>query len=463
MSVGGEAYSSVLAHAMKHAEAWLATVGERRVGPRAGADALVSSFGGALPEGPTPPEEVVDLLGAQAEPGLMAIQSGRFYGWVMGGTLPIALAADWLVSAWDQNTGLRYATPATAALEEIAGTWVLDLLGLPDADVGFVTGATMANFACLAAARSKVLGGVGWNLQRDGLTGGPRIRVIVGAERHDTIDLALRYLGLGEPQTVAVDDQGRIRVDSLEEALRTVHPGEPLIVCLQAGNVHSGAFDPMVKAIEVAHRHGAWVHMDGAFGLWAGASPKLRHLVDGIAAADSWGTDAHKTLNVPYDCGIAIVTDRVALRAALGAHASYLITDDSAPGDPLEKVPEFSRRARGVPVWATLRSLGRAGVADLVERLVRHAQALAEGIATIEGARVLNDVDYTQVCVSFGDNQRTRDVVARLIADGTVWMSGSRWHDQDVLRVSVSNWATDEADVSRSVDAVRKAAAAVAM
>lgn len=463
MSIRGEAYSSVLAHARKHAEAWLAMVGERRVGPRVGADALVSSFGGALPEEPTPPEDVIDLLGAHAEPGLMAMQSGRFYGWVIGGTLPVALAADWLVSAWDQNTGLRYATPATAALEEIAGAWLLDLLGLPAADVGFVTGATMANFACLAAARSSVLARVGWNLQRDGLSGGPRIRILAGAERHETIDLALRYLGLGEPQTVAVDDQGRIRADSLEEALRTVDPGAPSIVCLQAGNVHSGAFDPMVDAIDVAHRHGAWVHVDGAFGLWAAASPKLRHLVDGIAAADSWGTDAHKTLNVPYDCGIAIVTDRVALRSALGAHASYLITDDSGPGDPLEKVPEFSRRARGVPVWATLRSLGRAGVADLVERLVWHAQALAEGIATIEGARVLNDVDYTQVCVSFGDDERTRDVVARLIADGTVWMSGSRWHDQDVLRVSVSNWSTDEADVERSVDAVRNAAAAVAV
>ncbi len=341
------------------------------------------------------------------------------------------------------------------------GCWICS--GCPPADVGFVTGATMANFACLAAARSKVLARVGWNLQRDGLAGAPRIRTLAGAERHETIDLALRYLGLGEPQTVAVDDQGRIRTDSLEEALHTADPGAPLIVCLQAGNVHSGAFDPMVDAIDVAHRYGAWVHVDGAFGLWAAASPKLRHLVDGIAAADSWGTDAHKTLNVPYDCGIAIVPDRVALRAALGAHASYLVTDDSGPGDPLEKVPEFSRRARGVPVWATLRSLGRAGVADLVERLVRHAQALAAGIATIEGARVLNDVDYTQVCVSFGDDERTRDVVARLIAGGTVWMSGSRWHDHDVLRVSVSNWSTDEADVERSVDAIRSAAAAVAM
>ena len=461
MSTRRDAYTAVLARAKTQAERWLATVGERRVGPRASADELVGSFGGSLPEGPTPAEEVIDLLGTHAEPGLMAIQSGRFYGWVMGGTLPVALAADWLVSAWDQNTGLRYATPTTAALEEVAGAWLLELLGLPDADVGFVTGATMANFTCLAAARWQVLARLGWKLERDGLSGAPRVRVLVGAERHDTIDLALRYLGLGEPEPVAVDDQGRIRVDALEEALRTVDPGAPLIVCLQAGNVHSGAFDPMAEAIEVAHRHGAWVHVDGAFGLWAAASPRLRHLVEGIAAADSWATDAHKTLNVPYDCGIAIVTDRVALRSALGAHASYLISDDSGPGDPLEKVPEFSRRARGVPVWASLRSLGRAGVADLVERLVHHAQALATGIATIDGACVLNDVDYTQVCVSFGDDRRTQEVGARLIADGTVWMSGSRWRDQAVLRVSVSNWSTDETDVQRSLDALRTAAAAV--
>ena len=359
MSIGGDAYSPVLAHAKKHAEAWLATVGERRVGPRVAADALVASFGGGMPEGPTPPEDVVDLLGAHAEQGLMAIQSGRFYGWVMGGTLPVALAADWLVSAWDQNTGLRFATPATAALEEVAGAWLLDLLGLPDADVGFVTGATMANFACLAAARSKVLDQVGWDLQRDGLTGAPRVRIMVGAERHETIDLALRYLGLGEPQTVAVDDQGRIRPDSLEEALRTVDAGSPVIVCLQAGNVHSGAFDPMVHAIEVAHRHGAWVHVDGAFGLWAGgvteAATSRRRDGSGRTPGALMRTRP-STFRTTAASRSSPTGSRCVLRS--GAHASYLITDDSGPGDPLEKVPEFSRRARGVPVWATLRSLG---------------------------------------------------------------------------------------------------------
>ena len=289
----------------------------------------------------------------------------------------------------------------------------------------------------------------------------PRCRVLAGEERHDTVDLALRYLGLGSPTLVAADDQGRIRVDALTESLKALESGAPAVVCLQAGNVHSGAFDPLEAAIEIAHQHGAWVHIDGAFGLWAAAAPSLAHLVAGAAGADSWGTDAHKTLNVPYDCGIAIVADPVAMRSTFGAHASYLITDDSGPGDPLEKVPEFSRRARGVPVWAALRSLGRSGVAALVEGLAGHARALADGIAGIDGARVVNDVVYTQVCVEFGDDARTRAVTARLIADGTVWMSGSRWRGRDILRISVSNWATDADDVRRSVDAIRRASTEV--
>ncbi|MDT4937482.1 MAG: hypothetical protein QOG80_1153 [Pseudonocardiales bacterium] len=461
MSVRGDAYDKALARAAEHARSWLAGVGERPVPPRATADDLAAAFGGALPDGPTSADEVIDLLAAAAEPGLMAIGSGRFFGWVMGGTLPAALAADWLVSAWDQNTGLRFATPAAAAAEEAAATWLLELLGLPPgADVGFVTGATMANFACLAAARTAVLSRVGWDVARDGLTGAPRVHVVVGEERHETIDLALRYLGLGAPEVVIpADDQGRLGVDALTLALAAVPAGEPLIVCVQAGNLHSGAFDPMAASIAAAHEHGAWVHVDGAFGLWAAASADLAHLIDGFAAADSWGTDAHKTLNVPYDCGIAIVADPRPMRTALGAHASYLISaGDAGPGDPLEKVPEFSRRARGIPVWAALRSLGRAGVADLVERLVASAQAIAEGVRQIDGATVLNDVDYTQVCVAFADDETTRAVTARVIADGTTWMSGSRWRGRDVLRISVSNWSTDDEDVRRSIDAIRRAA-----
>lgn len=459
MTVRRADYGGALDRASAHALAWLDTVGERRVAPLATADELARVFGGPLPEGPTAPERVIDLLAEGAEPGLMAMPSGRFFGWVIGGTLPAALAADWLLAAWDQNSATRFGTPAIAAIEEAAGAWLLDVLGLPrGADVGFVTGATMANFACLAAARSAVLTRLGWDLRGDGLAGAPRIRVLAGAERHETIDLALEYLGLGRPETVRADDQGRMVVEDLERSLRTSEPGAPVIVCLQAGNVHSGAFDPLGPAIAAAHARGAWVHVDGAFGLWAAAAPALRHLIDGCAAADSWATDAHKTLNVPYDCGIAIVADAKAMRSALGTRASYLIADDSGPGDAQEKVPELSRRARGVPVWAALRSLGRDGVAQLVAGLAHHARALAAGIAAMDGAEILNDVVYTQVCVAFGDDARTRDVTERLIADGLVWMSGSRWHGRDVLRISVSNWSTDDDDVRWALEAVRGAA-----
>jgi glutamate/tyrosine decarboxylase-like PLP-dependent enzyme len=431
---------------------------DRRVPPEADTDTLRARLSGPLPDGPVDPAEVVDLLAAAVAPGLMAMPSGRFFGWVIGGTLPAALAADWLTSAWDQNSGMRYATPGTVAVEEVAAEWLLDLLGLPTgADLGFVTGATMANFTGLAAARQQVLTDAGWDLNRLGLTGAPRVRVLVGAERHDTVDLALRYLGLGEPTAVPADDQGRIRLDALGAALAA--GSGPTIVCLQAGNVHSGAFDPLGAAAALAHEHGAWVHVDGAFGLWAAASPRLRHLVAGHETADSWATDAHKTLNVPYDCGIAVVARPGPVRDAMGVHASYLVHDEG-PGDPFDRVPELSRRARGVPVWAALRQLGRTGVADLVERLARHARAIAGGIAAVDGAEVLNDVVFTQVCAAFGADGRTRDVTARLIADGTTWMSGSRWRDRDVLRVSVSNWSTDEEDVAASVDAVRRAAAA---
>jgi glutamate/tyrosine decarboxylase-like PLP-dependent enzyme len=455
-----EVYAEALDRASAHARSWLASVRDRPVPPRSSADELDAGFSGGLPDRPSDAAEVVDLLAELAEPGLMAMASGRFFGWVIGGTLPAALAADWLVSAWDQNTGLRYATPGTAAAERAASRWLLELLGLPeDADVGFVTGATMANFTGLAAGRQQVLTAAGWDLDRLGLGGGPRVRVLVGAERHDTVDLALRYLGLGAPIVVPADEQGRIRPDALVAALAA--GSGPTIVCLQAGNLHSGAFDPIAAATAIAHQHGAWVHVDGAFGLWAAASPALRHHLAGHDAADSWATDAHKTLNVPYDCGIAIVAHPAAVRAAFGVHTDYLVTDVAGVGDPIDKVPELSRRARGVPVWAALRSLGRSGVAELVDGLVRRAGALAAGIAAIDGAEVLNQVDFTQVCVAFGDDARTREVTAALLADGTAWMSGSRWQDRDVLRISVSNWSTDDEDVAASVDAVRRALAAV--
>jgi glutamate/tyrosine decarboxylase-like PLP-dependent enzyme len=407
-----------------------------------------------------PAADVVDLLARTAEPGLMAMPSGRFFGWVIGGTLPAALASDWLVSAWDQNACLRYGAPAMAAIEERAGTWLLELLGLPAAaDVGFVTGATMANFTGMAAGRWRLLADAGWDLDRDGLSGAPRIRCFVGRERHDTVDLGLRYLGLGRPVIVDADDQGRLIPAALEAALS--EGTGPALVCLQAGNLHSGAFDPFPEAIQIARKHGAWIHVDGAFGLWAAAAPDLGHLIRGFEDADSWGTDAHKTLNVPYDCGIAIVRDASALRSAMGLHTSYLIHDAEGPGDPFEKVPELSRRARGVPVWAALKSLGRDGVAAQVRGLADAASAIAAGLADLDGVEVLNDVAYTQVCVAFGDDATTRAVTARIIEEGRVWMSGSRWRDRDILRVSVSNWRTGEDEVATAVAAVGSALAAV--
>jgi glutamate/tyrosine decarboxylase-like PLP-dependent enzyme len=449
--------TAALDRAHRLALEWLASLEDRPVPPQADVDEVTKALGTELPEGPTDAAEVVEALARACEAGLTAMPSGRFFGFVIGGTHPAALAADWLVSAWDQNSGLRRLTPAHSAVEDVASAWLLDLLGLPDESaVGFVTGATMSNFTCLAAARDAVLRKAGWDVAANGLNGGPRVRVLVGEERHDTVDLALRYLGLGVPEVVAADDQGRIEAGALRSAL-AAGPEGPTVVVLQAGNVHSGAFDPFEEAVEVAHEHGAWVHVDGAFGLWAAVSPSYRHLVAGVEAADSWTTDAHKTLNVPYDCGLAIVRDRAALKAAMGMHGAYLIHDEQ--GEPLDKVPEISRRGRAFPVWAVLRALGRSGVVELVDRLCRHAATFATGIAALPGATVLNDVVFTQVCASFGDDARTEEVVRRIMADGTAWMSGSRWHDRSVLRISVSNWSTTDRDVERSLEAVRRAVA----
>lgn len=456
MGVDAEGYGPALDRARGHVDRWLASLDERRVPPEQDIDQVLATADAKLPDEATDPAEVTDLLARTVEPGLMAMPSGRFYGWVIGGAMPAALAADWMVSGWDQNTGMRYATPGTVAVEEIAGAWLLDLLGLPaTADVGFVTGGTMANFTGLAAGRQHVLTEAGWDLNRHGLQGAPKVTVIVGEERHITVDLALRYLGLGEPTAVPSDDQGRIRVDALAAALDAVDG--PCIVALQAGNLHSGAFDDFAAAIPLAHQKGAWVHVDGAFGLWAAASPAYSHLTEGVDLADSWGTDAHKTLNTPYDCGIAIVAHPRPLRAAMGTHASYLI-NASEQGDPFDKAPELSRRARGVPVWAALRSLGRSGVVALVDRLAGHARRFADELGALDGVEVVHDVVFTQVCLSFGSDERTHEVTERLIAEGTVWMSGSHWHGRDVLRISVSNWSTDDGDVTRSIEAVRRAA-----
>lgn len=451
-----DAREAALRQAYGHAVQWLASLSDRRVPARASVDEIVRALGAELPDGPSAPADVVDLLATACEPGLTAFPSGRFYGFVVGGTEPAALATDWLVSAWDQNCVMRAASPAYAAVEEVAGSWLLDLLGLPDdSAVGFTTGATMANFTCLAAGRDAVLRRAGWNVAHDGLAGGPAVHVLAGEDRHMAVDLALRYLGLGTPELVRADGQGRIEPEALAHAL-AAGKQRPTLVVLQAGDIHSGAFDPFADTVRAAREADAWVHVDGAFGLWAAASPAYAHLMAGCAYADSWATDAHKTLNVPYDCGLAVVRDPLAVRAAMGLLGDYLIQDEQ--GDPVDKVPELSRRGRAFTVWAALRSLGRSGVADLVERLCRHASAFATGIAGIDGASVLNDVVFTQVCAEFGSDERTERVLARLLDDGTAWISGSSWRGRRVMRISVSNWSTTDDDVTRTLDAIRRAA-----
>ena len=439
--------------AHRRATEFLETLDERPVWPRASLDEMREAFGGPLPPGATDPADVIDELAVRADPGLVAIPSGRFFGFVIGGTHPAALAADWLVSAWDQNSGSSALTPATVALERIAGQWMLELFGIPaTASVGFVTGGQLANFTCLAAARHAVLARAGWDLAEQGMRAAPPIRFVVGADRHGSIDRAARFLGIGRAELIVIDsdDQGRMRADALE---RTLLDGTgPLIVCLQAGEVHTGAFDDFRALIEIARRHGAWVHIDGAFGLWAAASPALRHLTTGIEEADSWATDAHKTLNVPYDCGMAIVRDPADSIAAIRTGGDYLIYSGL---DPWDVTPELSRRARGVPAWAALRSLGRSGVAGLIDGLHANAVAMASGLATIGAVEILNDVDYTQVMFRVDSDDATRALGAAILAEGTAAVTGAEWRGRAALRCSMSSWATTTSDVERTVRAIR--------
>ncbi|WP_106814550.1 pyridoxal phosphate-dependent decarboxylase family protein [Microbacterium timonense] len=453
-----EQYRRALEAAHRYALGWLESVRDRPVRPELDVDGVLALLEERLPQEGAQPDDVVEELAAAAEDGLMAMGSPRFYGFVIGGTYPAALAADWLVSAWDQNTGSRQPTPATAAVEEVAARWLVELLGLPaGSGVGFVTGATMANLSCLVVARDAVLRAVGAD-PAAGLQHGPVVRFLAGDAVHTSVVLAGRIAGLGAPRTVGADAEGRIDVGGLERALGD---GEgPAIVALQAGDVHSGAFDDFSAAVDIARRHGAWVHVDGAFGLWAAASPRLRHLTRGLAEADSWATDAHKTLNVPYDCGVAIVRDEAAMTASLGAHAAYLPVVASI-ADPYDRVPELSRRARGVPVWAALRSLGRDGVGRLVDGLADAAAGLAAGFSRIPGLEVLNDVVFTQVCLAAPDDAATAALGEWLRAEGTVWASSSTWRGRTVVRFAVSNHGTDAEAVRRTVDAVRRGADAL--
>ncbi|WP_395243426.1 pyridoxal phosphate-dependent decarboxylase family protein [Agromyces sp. MMS24-K17] len=450
----GDEYRAPMESAARLAGRWIDGVAERPIAPRAGVEQVKDALGRRLPEHGSDATEVVEALAAAVEPGLMVMQSPRFYGWVIGGTAPAALAADWLVSAWDQNTVLRDMAPGVSAAEELAGEWACDLLGLPASTVaGFTTGATTANLVALAAARHAVLARAGWDDLRYGIQGAPRIRVLAGAEHHPSVDVALRVLGLGLPVDVAADDQGRIRPDALEAAL--AEGDGPAIVCLQAGNVHSGASDPFEASVELAHGAGTWVHVDGAFGLWAAASPRTRHLVAGVERADSWATDAHKTLNVPYDAGIVAVADPAALVAAMAMHAAYLPAAESGI-DVSDRVLELSRRARGVPTYAALRALGRDGVAALVDGLVAAATGLAEGLRGMPGVEVLNDVVFTQVCAAF-DGRDVAALARVLDADGVALAHPSHWRGRDILRFSVSNRGTDASAVEATLAAVRRA------
>jgi glutamate/tyrosine decarboxylase-like PLP-dependent enzyme len=452
----------VLGLTADYAVEFLETLDERKIQPQASIEELRTALGGPLPERGADAAQVVAELIEAAEPGIMAMPAGRFFGFVIGGALPASVAADWLTSTWDQNAGLIGPTPSAGVVEEVALEWLRELLGLPEGvSAGFVTGCQMAHFTALAAARWRVLERAGWDLGREGLQGGPRLRVIVGEERHVTVDRALRYLGVGSAQldVLPADDQGRMRVEELPAAL--ARADGPTIVCAQAGNVNTGSVDDLTAVADAVDGTGAWLHVDGAFGLWAAASPRLRPLVAGVERADSWATDAHKWLNVPYDSGIAFCADTEAHRAAMSVQASYLEqVDPDAARDQMDWNPEFSRRARGFPIYAAIRSLGREGIVELVERCCDNAALFAELLGAQERVEVLNDVVLNQVLVRFGDDDSsTRTAVRGVQDDGTCWLSGTTWQGRAAMRISVSNWQTTRADVERSVAAILEAAA----
>ncbi len=445
----------VLRDAADRAIRYVESLDERPVAPSADAIARLSELETPLPEGPSDPTATIALLDSHAD-AVMAMSGPRFYGFVTGGTLPAALAANWLAGAWDQNAAFFPSSPLVERLEDIALEWLVDLLGLPEGTgAGFVTGATMANFTCLAAARHAVLQAAGWDVESDGLFGAPPVTVVIGDEAHPSLLKALGLLGFGRNRVVRapVDDQGRMRADAFPDDLHS-----PLIVCLQAGNVNTGAFDPAEAIIPRAKAAGAWVHVDAAFGLWAAASPRYAHLMAGYDGADSWATDAHKYLNTPYDSGLAFVRDAETLRSAMAVTAAYLPA--STVRDAASYTPELSRRARGVEVWAALHSLGRAGVAALVERTCRHAQTFADRLGAA-GFAVLNEVVLNQVLVSFGDAATTERVIATIQRDGVLWAGITRWQGHTAMRISVSGWSTTDADVERSLAAILRAARAL--
>jgi glutamate/tyrosine decarboxylase-like PLP-dependent enzyme len=443
----------LLLDSARRAAAYLEGLAARKVAPTAEAVQGLSRLDEPLPEGPTPGRDVLRTLDEVCSPATMAMAGPRFFGFVIGGSLPTTVAANWLATAWDQNAAFHAPTPGVAALEQVSLRWLIDLLGLPKGCAGaFVTGATMANFSALAAARGAVLRKAGWSVEADGLFGAPPITVIVGEEAHPSLIKSLGLLGLGRKrvQRVPVDGQGRMRVDRMPDI------SGPTIICAQAGNVNTGAFDPLAEICRKGRESGAWVHVDGAFGLWALAAPRRAALAHGLTEADSWATDAHKWLNVPYDCGLAFVRTPEDLRAAMAVTADYL-PPAGADRNPSDYTPELSRRARGVEVWAALKALGRQGVADMVESSCRQAGLFAEGLRAA-GFDVLNDVVLNQVLVSFGDAEVTRRVIAAIQAEGTCWCGPTVWQGTTAARISVSCWSTTEEDVQRSLEAMVRTA-----
>ena len=442
----------LLADVAQRAATYIAALPKRGVAPEPKDIARLHTLGGPFPDVPSSASEVVALLDEIGSPATLSSTGGRYFGYVTGGALPAALAANWLAAAWDQNASLSDMSPVAVALEGMSLDWLRVIFGLPAAcGAGFTTGATMSNVSCLAAARSELLRRAGWDVEEQGLFGAPVLTVIVGAEAHASVRKALSLLGLGRSRVTVVpaDDQGRMLSDSLPTL------DERTIVCIQAGNVNTGAFDPATEICGAARKAGAWVHVDGAFGLWAAASPLRAHLFKGFSEADSWATDCHKWLNVPYDSGLAFVREAEHLRRAMTVRAAYLAASETR--EPAHYTPEMSRRARGVEVWAALKSLGRSGLGEMIERSCRLATRFADGLSRA-GYAILNHVELNQVLVSFGESEINRRVIAAVQKDGTCWCSGTEWDGSHVMRISVSSWATTEADIDRSVDAVVRVA-----
>lgn len=450
---------SILNYAHALAKSYIASLKERHVGATGSLEELRSGAAKPLTDAGIDPSEVLSELNDLAEKGVIASAGPRYFGFVIGGSYPVALGADWLVSAWDQNPGIYATSPFSSVIEEATARYVIELLDLPpESTVGFTTGCQMANFTALAAARHKVLADAGWDVEAEGLHGAPPVNIVMSAEAHVTIHTSLRYLGLGlkHVKEVSTDEQGRMIVEELEKTLAGC--SGPTIVCAQAGNVNTGAFDPLEHIAAMTNTCGAWLHIDAAFGLWARAAKPYAHLARGAELADSWATDAHKWLNVPYDCGIAIVKHGNAHRGAMAVRAAYLELAENAERDELEYVPEFSRRSRAVPVYATLRHLGRAGVADLVNRCCSHARMFGDLLGREDGIRILNDIVLNQVLVRFSDSDEvTRNVVSAVQQEGTCWLGGTTWHGLAAMRISLSNWLTSDDDVHRSTKAIIEA------